>query len=307
MRILFPVLTIALALLAGCSRARVTTEVRSGGTFARTIALTGQEKKEGQINVGDALEDNFVLPSDGWKSRTEKKDGNVTVTFERSFPAGASVKGDLSIKGEESKPILVNEVAVTRLAPRRFEYRETLRWNGPAPDGMKAKPEDLTTLKAALPPSLATDENAHALAGKVAELAMPMLFGPGDPLLTVGLLHPDLAGRRLSQKIGGLMMKALEEQFGDKMTQAQRRDIVLKLIETSVMTSRPTTPDPSSGPPKPGKGSGLTPLMFIVKTPGKVVSSNGDLDDLTGEVYWALYPPAAAMKPVVLTAVIEID
>jgi hypothetical protein len=31
------------------------------------------------------------------------------------------------------------------------------------------------------------------------------------------------------------------------------------------------------------------------------------LDDLTGEVYWALYPPAAAMKPVVLTAVIEID
>ena len=307
MRLLFSVLTVALALLAGCSRARVTTEVRSGGTFARTIALTGQEKKEGQINVGDALEDNFVLPSEGWKSHTEKKDGNVTLTFERTFAAGASVKGDLSIKGEEKKPILVNEVAVTRLAPRRFEYRETLRWNGPAPDGMKAKAEDLTTLKAALPPSLATDENAHALAAKVAELAMPMLFGPGDPLLAVGLMHPDLAGHRLSQKIGSLMMKALEEQFGDKMTQAQRRDIVLKLIETSVMTSRPTTPDPSSGPPKPGKGSGLTPLMFVVKTPGKVVSSNGDLDDLTGEVYWALYPPAAAMKPVVLTAVIEID
>jgi hypothetical protein len=307
MRLYLPVLAISLALLAGCSRARVTTEIRSGGTFARTVALTGQEKKEGQLNVGDAIEDNFVLPSEGWKSRTEKKDGNITLTFERTFSPGASVKGDLSIKGEASTPMLVNEVAVTRLAPRRFEYRETLRWSGPAPDGMKAKPEDLTTLKAALPPSLATDENAHALAQKVAELAMPMLFGPGDPLLTLGLMHPDLAGHRLSQKVGGLMMKALEEQFGDKMTQAQRRDVTLKMIETTITTSRPVTPDASSGPPKPGKGSGLTPLMFVVKTPGKIVSSNGDLDELTGEVYWALYPPAAAMKPVIMTAIVEID
>jgi hypothetical protein len=141
----------------------------------------------------------------------------------------------------------------------------------------------------------------------VAETAMPMLFGPGDPLLTIGLLHPDLAGRRLSQRIGGLMMKALEEQFGDKMTPAQRRDVTLKLIETSVMQSRPSMPDASSGPPKQGKGSGLTPLMFVVKTPGKIVSSNGETDELTGEVYWALYPPAAALKPVVLTAVIQVE
>jgi hypothetical protein len=38
-----------------------------------------------------------------------------------------------------------------------------------------------------------------------------------------------------------------------------------------------------------------------------VISSNGDLDELTGEVYWALFPPAAALKPVVLTAVVEMD
>jgi hypothetical protein len=47
--------------------------------------------------------------------------------------------------------------------------------------------------------------------------------------------------------------------------------------------------------------------MFIVKIPGKVISSNGEVDELTGEVYWALFPQAAALKPVVLTAVVEMD
>jgi hypothetical protein len=45
--------------------------------------------------------------------------------------------------------------------------------------------------------------------------------------------------------------------------------------------------------------------MFVVKSPGKVISSNGELDELTGEVYWALFPPAASLKPVVLTALVE--
>ena len=45
----------------------------------------------------------------------------------------------------------------------------------------------------ALPKPVATDENARAIAEKAAVLAVPMMFGPGDPLLALGLLHPDLA------------------------------------------------------------------------------------------------------------------
>lgn len=306
MKVLLPALA-ALAVLTGCTRARVTTEIKSGGNFARTVALTGQEPKKDQMNMGGNIEDQFVLPGAGWKSTKEAKDSNVITSFERVFPAGTPVKGDLTIKGDEGKSILVNEVTVTRLAPRRYEYRETLRWMGGQPDGVKFKPEDYSKMKAALPPSLATDENARALTDKVAELAVPMLFGPGDPLLTIGLLHPDLAGRRLSQRVGGLMMKALEEQFGDKMTLAQRRDVLQKMIEISIAQGKPSTPDPASGPPSSGKGGALTPLMFVVRTPGKIVSSNGELDELAGEVFWGLFPPAAAVKPVVMTAVIEVD
>ena len=304
----FLVVVFSLALLTGCARGRVTTEIRPGGAWTRTVALTGQEKKEGGMDMGGAIEDSFVLPTGpGWKSTVSKKDADQTTTFEKTFALGAALKGDLSVKGDAGTAALVNEVSVTRLAPRRFEYRETLRWTGPPPSGMSLKPEDLAGLKTVLPKALATDENARGIAEKLAVLIVPVLFGPNDPLLAIGLVHPDLAGRKASQRIGSLVLKALEEQFGDKMTVAERRAVAIKLIETSFAQAKPKAPDPAAGPPASKGGGGLTPLMFVLKSPGKIVSSNGEVDELTGEVYWALFPPGAWLKPVVLTAVVELD
>ena len=272
----------------------------------RTVALTGQDKKA-EMQMTPTLDDTFVVPSGaGWKSREEKKGEERTLILERTLAAGASLQGDLSLKGgEPGKLTLVNEVTVTRAGPRRFEYRETLRWKGDPPKiGEKIKPEDLAEIKAALPKALATDANARALAETTARLILPVLFGPGDPLLAVGLLHPDLAERRISARIGAVLLKALGDQFGDKMTAGERRDVARKLIATSFSTTKPSQPDPSSGPPS-SKNSSLTPLMFIVKAPGKVVSSNGEIDELTGEVYWALFSDAASLKEVVLTAIVE--
>jgi hypothetical protein len=296
----------ATVLFTGCARSRVTTEIKSGGAWSRTVALTGQEKKEGQMDMGGSVEDAFAAPTgDGWKSHAETKDADKTVTYEKVFAAGAVSTADLAVKGDEGKVSLVNVATVKMVAPKRYEYRETLRWTGPPSKGMQVKPEDLAELKAALPKALATDTNAQAIANKTAALAVPLLFGPGDPLLAIGLLHPDLAEHKASQRIGAVILKALQEQFGDKMTEAERRAVALKLIATTFAKAKPSKPDPSAGPPS-GKGSGLTPLMFIVKSGGKVISSNGEVDDLTGEVYWALFPEAASLQPVVLTAVIEI-
>jgi hypothetical protein len=295
----------ALLLTSACARARVTTTIKPDGSWTRTVAFTGQEKKEG--NMAPTIEDTFVIPSGpGWKSAETKKNADRILTLERTLAAGAKLQGDVSLKaGEEGKLTLINEVTVTRLAPRRFEYRETLKWKG---DPLKnnLKPEDIAEIKAALPKSLATDANARALATKAAELIFPVMFGPGDPLLAIGLLHPDLAERRMSQLLGGALMKALEEQFGDKMQVSERREVVRRLISTSFSSTKPSQPDPSAGPPS-SKGSGLTPLMFIVKTPGHIVSSNGQADDFTGEVYWALFSDAATLKDLVLTAIIETE
>lgn len=296
---------LAFVLLSGCARARVTTSIKSDGSWVRTVAFTGQEKKEG--NMTPTVEDTFVIPSGaGWKSTETKKNEDRVVTLERTLAAGAKLQGDVSLKGgEPGKLTLVNEVTVTRSGPRRFEYREALKWKGDPPKP-GIKPEDLAEIKAALPKSLATDANARALADKGAELIFPVMFGPGDPLLAIGLLHPDLAERRMTQRLGAVMMKALEEQFGDKMQVSERRDVVRKLIATSFSSSKPSQPDPSAGPPS-SKGGGLTPLMFIVKTPGRIVSSNGEVDELTGEVYWALFSDAASLKDLVLTAIVETE
>jgi len=298
---------------SGCARAKVTTEIKPDGSWVRTVALTGQEKKEG-MQMTPSLEEIFAIPSGPeWKSKQSKKAEDLTNLYERTMAAGASIKGDVSIKGGEAKegaPVPVqfaNEATVTKLGPRRFEYKETLRWSGEKPkDFGSIKPEDLAEITAALPPGLNTEANARALAARSASLLIPAMFGPGDPLLALGLMHPDLAERRASQRIGTLLLKVLEDQFGDKLKPAQRQQIALKLIEKGFSSAKPSQPDPSAGPPSSGKSSGLVPLMFILKVPGKVVSTNGQIDELTGEIYWALFPEATVLKEVILTAICEV-
>ena len=74
-----------------------------------------------------------------------------------------------------------------------------------------------------------------------------MMFGPSDPLLALGLMHPDLAARRASQRIGALLMKAMEEQFGDKMQPAERREVTVKLIDAVFSKAKPANEIPPPG------------------------------------------------------------
>lgn len=297
---------LAAALLSGCARARVTTEIRPDGSFNRTVLLSGAEKKEGQM--APSIDDTFLFPSGpGWKMTDGKEKSDVTKTFVRTVAAGGSLKGDLGVKAEKTStaPELMNEVTITRVGPKTFEYKETLRWTGPPPKEPLVKDEDLAGIKAALPKDLATDANARAVANRTAALVLPMMFGPNDLLLAVSLVHPDLAERRAHQRIGTVLLQALQDQFGDKMTADQRRQVASKLIESSFSSSRPSQPDPSGGG-ESKNSSGFTPITFIVRAPGKLVSSNGEFDELSGEVYWALFPEAASLKPIVLTATYEL-
>src|SRR5258708_3527515 len=223
---------VALLLTTACARPRGTTTIKPDGSWTRTLAFTGQEKKEG--NMAPTIEDTFVIPSGtDWKSKETKKNDDRVLTFELTLPAGLTLS-DVSLKaGQEGKLSLVNEVTVKRLTPRRFEYRETLKWKGDAPKPT-FKPEDLAEIKAALPKSLATDANARALATKATELIFPVMFGPADPLLAVGLLHPHLAERRMTQHVAAVLMKAMEEQFGDKMQLGERREVLPKFIAKGV-------------------------------------------------------------------------
>jgi hypothetical protein len=320
MRSLLTLVLFAAALLMGaCARARVTTEIRSDGSWTRTVVLTGQKKKDG-LQMTPTLEDTFVIPAEkGWKSTEESKDDNRVLTFERSLPAGATLQGDISIKSSESikgsdpgqssepgKLRLVNQVAVKAVAPHQLEYRETLHWTGPPRKLLgDIQPEDLARLKKYLPQPLATDENARALVDKTTQLGIPVVFGPGDPLLAVGLLHPDLALYRANQRMGAVIVKALEQQFGDKMQPAERFRVARQLIQDTFTSVKMAQPDPAAPAINPANNSGLTPLMFIVKAPGRVVSTNGEIDEFSGDIFWALFEDAASYQDVVMTALLE--
>jgi hypothetical protein len=275
------------------------------------VLLTGQQKKDG-LQVTPTLDDTFVIPAgNGWKATEEAKDNNRVLTLDRSFPAGASLDGDVSIKSSEPGQLrLVNRVTVKPAGPHRLEYTETLHWTAPPGKLLgEIPPQALAQLKSHLPAPLATDANARALASKTAELAIPALFGPGDPLLAVGLLHPDLALYRANQRFGALLVKALEQLFGDKMQPAERHDVAQQLIQATFSEtfdpSKMPQPDPAAAATNHGNNSGLTPLMFIVKSPGKVISTNGEIDEFNGEIFWALFEEAASSKDVVMTATLD--
>jgi len=290
----------------GCARVRATTEIKPDGSWNRTLVFTGADSKDGQMTP--TIGDSFALPSGAaWKSHEEKNTNGRAVTFERTFALPSTSQADVGLKGAApGKLDLVNNVTVTRSGPGRFEYRETLHWQGEVEKDLVANltPEELAKIKAALPKALATDENVRVLTQKTTALMIPALFGPGDPLLAIGLLHPDLAERRVGQRMGGVLIQALEEQFGDKMQPAERREVARKIIQETVSSAKISQPDPSPATKSSG-GAGLVPLMFIVKTTGKIISSNGEIDELTGEVFWAMFGEAAAVKDLALTAVVE--
>jgi hypothetical protein len=98
------------------------------------------------------------------------------------------------------------------------------------------------------------------------------------------------------------LYSALESEYGDKMTLQQRQSTVKKLVESVFKsTTEKTNVDPTKGPDK--ENSSLTALTFSVKMPGKIISTNGDLDKLTNEIYWGMYPEAASIgQEIVLTA-----
>lgn len=307
----FLLAVLGLMLASGCARGKFVTEAKADGSWQRTNIFTGKAQKDGAM-PGTALEDIFALPSGTptWKRREETKGDDRILTYDRTLAPGASLKGDVSIKGDEAgKFLLLNQVSVTKRGPNQVEYRETLHWSGPSDLTMNAvKPEELAKVRSALPKAVATDENAKAIMESAAKQFIPMLFGPGEPLLALGIMHPDLAERRIYRQAGSSLDKALVERFGDKLTAAERHEVVANLIRVQLSASKPAAPDPAGGPssPKAGNGNGLTPLIFIMHAPGRVVSTNGERDDFSGEVYWALYPQAALFSDIVMTAVYDV-
>jgi hypothetical protein len=171
------------------------------------------------------------------------------------------------------------------------------------------EPQVVRSIKEALPPELLSDANAKALEASVLHAYWQAVFGPGDPLLTDLLMHPDLAERKFHQRVGAAVSKTLDEQFGDKLSVDQRHALTRRVI--AVLTALAQTKSKAASATgnqnsDDNDNSAVAGLLFAVKMPGKVVTTNGEVDEVDGDVFWGLYPEAAALGDVEMKAVCEV-
>lgn len=291
----------AFVLLTGCARSTSYTEIRKDGTWQRKLTLvlgsqTGMSDKEPKI------EDVFVVPKGaGWKTESKKENDEIVFTASREMKLGELIEGDLSII-DEGKVSLVNEVQVKE-ADGRFIYRETFRWKGTKPKEIdKPMPELMKTLNEALP-ATATKEDKEFLAVKLQAEIWRVLMGPGDPILFSLLLQPDYAERKLRQRLGKAVINLLIQRLGDRLTDDQRREAGRKLMSLDKIKEVFDPKEKAESEQKSDKQSYLVTMAMIVKMPGEIISSNGEVDPLTNEVYWAMLPEAAAIGEVTLEAI----
>jgi hypothetical protein len=285
-----------------------TTELRPDGTIVRRIEIHAQapdNAQGGSVSMGPKADDVFSLPvAPAWTVTRTKKGTDLVIKAERTFKAAEVLPSDVKLKGLKGVIVLTNTLSIKQVSPGRWEYRETLHWNGERPDAFKQIPAEVkTAYKQSLPAGFATDANLQALGETTLRELWRALFGPGDPLLAMVIMHPDLAERKVMRRIGVVVNTALVERFGDKLTQVQRGDIVKKVVQQAIEDTKSTTKskaDPTAA--ADSSPSALTAMTFVIKLPGKIVSTNGERDDVTGEVYWALYSEAAAVGDVVMTA-----
>jgi hypothetical protein len=290
----------AAALACGCAQVSVSTNVRPDGSWRRTLQFRADRL--------DRLKESFVLPHGSpWRARKEWVNREAVYTASRALPRGGEAQHDFVMKApgkSGQKPLVVNEVSVRAVAPGRLEYREVLRWQAPRPPGL-LNPERplLRRLQSALPPGLATEAVTRDLARSVLREVWRLWFGSDSLLDLTG--HSDLAERRLKQRIGILVDRALQRQFGDRLTRTQRRAAALRWAGIVVELGRDSGDGSHAGPLGLSEKT-LTPLLFTVRLPGRVVATNGEYDELAGEVYWGLYPEAAAAEDVSLIATCDL-
>lgn len=293
-------LLVALLVLGGCARSTSVTEIRQDGSWQRRLTFvlasqTGMSDKEPKI------EDVFVVPKGaGWKTETKKENDEIIFTASREMKLGEMLEGDLSVIADE-KVALVNEVQVKE-ADGRFIYRETFRWKGKRQQELdKPIPELLKTLEGALP--AATKEDREFLAVKLQAEIWRVLMGPGDPILLQMLIQPDYAERKLRQRLGKAVISLLVQRLGDKLTDAERRTAAQNLMSIDKIKDVFDPKEKVDSEQKSEKSSTMVTMAMIVKMPGEIISSNGEVDPLTNEVFWAMLPEAAAIGDVTLEAI----
>jgi hypothetical protein len=109
----------------------------------------------------------------------------------------------------------------------------------------------------------------------------------------------------MKAKFGRALDTLLNKEFGDKMDANARLKAIRTLI-AQLDSGKLLEGSKEKQKEGPSDDSNLIAMFTSVKLPGRIVESNGELDEVSGEVFWAYYPEAAQLGDVTLRAVCEV-
>lgn len=303
----FSLLALGAFTLVGCTQGSAVTDVAADGSYKRSIAISHSSGSLGEVesNPRAELEQMFRLPSGaGWKTEWGGTDQEVKFTAERAYAAGESGGADL-VTLEGGKEESTNEFSVKEVEPGVFEYREKIAWKGERAKLSEFNPEALESIKKKMGESATkvTDADLQTLGRNAQVAATRLMMGPTEPMIFSLLSSPEYGVRKLTRELGKALLKETETFFGERLTAAEQRTLVRGMIETmdlqdaaNEQVPNPTEADPSGGP------TSLVTFSLTVKMPGEVISTNGELDPLTGEVFWSFLPESASFGDFELVA-----
>jgi hypothetical protein len=303
----------------GCAQSTIRTILHRDGTWTREDTFSQASLGEGW-EPSKKLSDIFVLPQGrGWKIR-RGGDQEVEHKATRILRAGAALRRDVVVREKDTR--LWNEASVRQIRPGVWQYREVLHWAGPKPTPRSARKREFRELirlfQRALPARLATAGNARELAQTTERIAAKMLVGPPRPLLMEALTSPELAVYHFSLRLGQEVDRALRRKFGARISNAERYSTVRQVVasaRSAVEHEGRSYSESMKSQMAGAKGasrntdrsfSNVT-MTFVLRVPGRILETNGEVNPYTGEILWALYPEAVAAGDVVLLATTKIS
>ena len=307
----FLIAVVAFAALVGCARTSSTTAVDANGDWHRTVKIS-LSKGMGMNDASGAAEEwpnPFKLPTGAEWTKTESiKDDEKTITLSRDVKAGDTQLTDVIAQDEKTKATtLKNFVQVREIEPGVFEYYEKIL--NPNPDKM-AMNGDVSKFKdslvKALPAGVMLEEaEMNLVAKQMVTSVARIMFGPDDHLFGSMMTNPEGAGRRLKVALGKILDASFKSHLSAKINDEQRKQIIAKMMSEVDGESIKNSKKSEASPDKAGGGSFIG-MSVSVKLPGEIISSNGEVDPYTGEVFWDFLSASAELEPLELRAICRV-
>ena len=202
---------------------------------------------------------------------------------------------------KSKKTTLKNFVQVKEIEPGVYEYYEKIVNPYPEPfstntDAIKFK----ESLVKAMPEGISLDDETMNLMTKQMVISISrIMFGPDDHVFGSLITNPEGAGRRIKAKLGKVLDATFKTHLSAKLNDEQRKAVIKKLMAEVDGESIKDSKKSEASPDKASESSFIG-MSVCVKFPGEIISTNGEVDPYTGEVFWDFLSASAELEPLEL-------